>query len=337
MMPRINRHPGENCYTLAVSNILDYKKLEHYLSVWKQCGFIYQSDDINEIGIFIPRYLPLEEEVRLIDQIALTTYRSNETEAFINQLHAILDTGEPVITFVDNFELRYNSGYMSNHSFHCITILAYDEESYTFIDDYYQVKDKIIKEEFYRAIDLSPFLSYSENQRHGLAWIDCQHFSKIIERTSLFEVLQLNNNNLAGNDQGTSFVYASEQADVRSGIQNIEHFIQKYHAYMNEHGNLPSQYLDSFYYSFVSMANNRYLYAEFLQRGVHLADEIDALMNMYKEVAQSWKVAANMLLKSRHLKNDSQSKMLERMINKISTLQQEEQDALTFSSKIISA
>lgn len=326
---RKNPLPGENCYIMALNNILDYKGFSKFLSLWKICGLFYDANPGHAIGILSPRDLSIQEEMRLIHGVELYTLSSDDVDEVISNVIRIIEDNEPVLVFVDAYELPYHLCYHKNHVKHCITLLDYRNDGFLFLDDHHQVKSELSHGILKAAMCLD---HESINNKHGsfkARWIYCENASKDMNRENFLRVVRHNTSLLSGSDGVLDYVPDFHE---QSGLDSISVLLEDLDAIDRSPRDLYAEELQGIHHYINFVANSRYLYCEFLKEGILYHHNVQHLIEKYSLSGQSWKIISNMALKMIYATD--RAAMFNRLMNKFREAQSYEQEALNVGESI---
>ncbi|WFR64506.1 BtrH N-terminal domain-containing protein [Paenibacillus amylolyticus] len=330
IQPREAHTEGEDCFTLCVSSILNYKEITNFLAVWKQCGMMYHEDPERGTPKLVPTYMTVEKEFQRIHHIDLNIVRTNERTEVIQEIMTLLQQNEAVIVWVDVFYMKYNSLYQLLHSSHCIVLSDYADGQFEFIDDFYHLKGNMDEQTLFEALDLGQTPLIREGTRYRYATLDVGNAVEQVKESEFYDMLHQNHEIMDGKSgQLTKQVEWYELVNPHVGLPAIERYIDATRQHMQDSSALTEEYLDNMYGDLAGISNNRYLYGHFLREGIPYNPDISQLVETYEYAAQRWNLAANMTLKSQYLDLDRRHHMLDRVLGKIGeiiTLEQEAHD-----------
>ncbi|WP_028595945.1 hypothetical protein [Paenibacillus assamensis] len=335
MSVRSQKALGEDCYTLAINNILDHKGYKGFLSLWKHIGLFYVNNRNDQIGTLLPKHYSSKEELHLINNIIINVEASTDFDDFVQKIFYLLSINEPVVVYVDTFHFNKNINYSKIHMEHCITLIAHSDEYFVFLDDHYQIKDKIHINDLKEAVNISHFLDHTnEPYNCELEWLDCSRANKNITHDQFFHVINDNCTFLDGRIPNNN---AFDPTLYKLfGIKSIHSFISDLEAHrINENDDLAGETFSQLYTALSEVANSRYLYSEFLKEGKNFHDDISTLVEEINLCAQTWKVAANMALKGIYLPQSSRVLMFNRTLNKLKEAYINEEIALLSTKRIV--
>lgn len=318
IQPRESSTEGEDCFTLCVSSILNYKEFSPFLAVWKQCGLLYSEDPERGNPKLAPSYMTVEQELRHIHRIDLQIRREHDQTDVVKQIMTHLHQNEPVIVWVDVFYLQYNSLYQVMHSAHCIVLSEYADGKFVFIDDFYHLKGSMDEQDLIQALDLGMTPLIREGTRFRYATLDITDAVRKVPERDFYAMLHHNQTILGGeSEELRSQSGWQELVRPLAGIAAIERYVQSTRSYMEHVTELTEEFLDNMYSDLAGISNNRYLYGHFLREGIPYDPELSKLIDNYDYAAQRWNLAANMTLKSLYQNVDRRHQMLNRALGKV--------------------
>lgn len=328
-----DRTPGEDCFTLALGNILKHKGFSKYLTIWKQCGLSYLKKSNEDFGSISPKYLSIKEELKLIHNIELQDNSSADFNIICNDILFHLKNGEPVIAYIDVHNFSSHSSFKKRHLMHCITLINYCNNNFTFLDDHHRIHDTIDQNSLKNAMNLNWFY---ESETYNISSVDCRYALQEITETNLIRTIRNNLNILNGSHIDNHYKEVlPNDSKCYFGINSVNYLIEDCNNYLLNNEFISTEVIDILYDGLSGVANSRYLYCEFLKEGVKFYAELSSFIDKYIECAQYWKVASNMLLKSKNLEAYERTSIFMRMVNKLNEVFQLEKEALSLSESFI--
>lgn len=336
MQPREQPKDGEDCFTLCISSILAYKGYSNFCSVWKQCGMIYTEQDDSKSGKLSPGYMATENDLDLIHQIKLRIFRENDQTKVVNHIKQLLQQGEPVIVWLDVFDMKYNSLYQLRHFAHCLLLSGYANEKFEYIDEFYHLKDSIEEQTLIQALDLSQTAMIEEGTRYVYNVVDSNEAKTIIDQEDIHRIIQMNidvmNNTYLS--QITSD-HGKPLANAEMGLIALDRYLANIAYCVADMDLLTDHFVEQMYENLSEMSNNRYLFTYFLEQGTANNPLLAELIQKYRYTAQRWKLASNMALKSQYVDGEKRQLMLERILRKLEDIRQLEYELVETSEWII--
>lgn len=328
MQVRANPTSGENCYIMALNNVMDFKGFTKFLGVWKMCGLFYSRKPGKEIGELSPRDTSIKEELKLLHGIDLYQQDNDSFEEIYPLIHDLLKNGQPVVAFADAFELPYHASYQRGHVKHCITLLGEEKDGLLFLDHHHKLKGVIKHDTLNTAMSMDEDKTGNVGGNCKIRWISCEHSRETISPEEFFQMIRHNRNILNG-DEGL-FQYEKDRHDV-TGLKSAEYLLKD----MRELAEPKEEHWDMLYHHILFVANSRYLFSHFLLEGASCSTHVAPLAEMYRTSAQTWKLVANMALKGQYV--DDPKSIYLRLMNKIREACGYEQQALEISDRLLNA
>ncbi|MBW4080393.1 BtrH N-terminal domain-containing protein [Paenibacillus sp. S150] len=322
--------PGENCYIMALNNILDHQGFAKFLSVWKMCGLFYDRNTTNRIGALSPRDTSIQEELRIIHGIELSLHDSRDAIELMDKVIHLLDEDQPVIVFTDAYELPYHISYRRNHVKHCLTLLNYCDGEFQFLDDHHQVKGEIRLEVLQAAACLDHEKLHNRGGSYKARWLNCREASSQVGEKAFFDVLRHNVQLLSGQE---GFLAYTGESHALSGLDAMDALLSDLERVRQTPAVIDDEVLSQIHHFITFVANSRYLYCEFLKEGIPYNNELHKLIEAYTESGQSWKVISNMALKTIYATN--RSLLFDRMMNKFQEARAHELEALNIAKAML--
>lgn len=327
--PLKERIHGANCITLAFSNVLKYKQYKNYKYIWKQCGMNYIKKT-NNAGYLNAKFLSITEELMLGDPIYANFVEHDSAEEMILSIKSYIDKGEPVIVFVDTFELSYHMCYKDKHAKHCLIITGYEGNTFNFVDDFYQIQDVIS----FETLKKSTVLRLDHDITHGIITVEIKN--KLMDsKEVILSTIATNNMALEGELNIDSKVGDIEV--VHKGLNGIQAFIEEYASYAMNNEFLTEDTFDDLYTILSRISNTRYLYSSFLSREKQefSSELFNSLFEGYFHSGQEWKVCSNMMIKAAKAKPHKKIELFNRMIKKLHSINDLEFELLDKSKRFV--
>lgn len=336
IQPRPEPQEGEDCFTLCVSSILAYYKIPDFCSVWKQSGIVYTEQGTENRGRISPIYMATEKDLQHIHHIHLHIYRTNDRSEVISHIKQLLIQGQPVIVWLDVFDMKYNSLYQLRHFAHCLLLVGYTEGQFEFIDEFYHLKDTIDEQTLINALDLSQTEMIEEGTHYVYNVVDSTQAIMDVQEHDIYNVIQMNltvmesqYSNAITTDHGQPLVNAY------TGLQALERYMDQIRYCSANITLLTDEYVEQMYQDLSRMSNNRYLFTYFLQQGLIYNPLIETLIHKYRYVAQRWKLVSNMALKSQYVEGEKRQQMLTRILHKLEDIRPLENELVEMSHMIL--
>ncbi|WDF48891.1 BtrH N-terminal domain-containing protein [Paenibacillus sp. KACC 21273] len=336
MQPRPEPKDGEDCFTLCVSSILAYQNVPEFCSVWKQCGIVYTEPKEGGQGRLSPIYMATENDLQWIHGIKLQIYRKNDKTAVVQHIKQLLIQGEPVIVWLDVFDMKYNSLYQLHHFAHCLLLVGYADERFEFIDEFYHLKDTIDEKTLINALDLRQTEMIEEGTHYVYNVVDSTQATIEVTEKDIHDVIQMNLNvmqskylHMITTDHGQPV------SNAYTGLQALDRYIDHIHNCLSDITVLTDEYVEQMYQDLSRMSNNRYLFTYFLEQGISYDLSLKRLIEKYQYVAQRWKLVSNMALKSQYVEGEKRQQMVERIWSKLQSILQLEQELVEYNQLMI--
>jgi len=336
MQPRPEPYEGEDCFTLCVSSILAYHHIPDFCSVWKQCGIIYTEQGEEKSGRISPIYMSTEKDLHHIHHIQLQVYRTNDQHEVVSHIKQLLAQGEPVIVWLDVFDMKYNSLYQLRHFAHCLLLVGYTEGTFEFIDEFYHLKDTIDEQTLINALDLRQTEMIEEGTYYVYNVVDSTQAMMDVQENDIYDVIQMNLSVMESQyssevttDHGQPLINAS------TGLTALDKYVDHIRASAIDVHVLTDDYVEQMYQDLSRMSNNRYLFTYFLQQGVIYNPAIEKLIHKYQYVAQRWKLISNMALKSQYAEGIKRQQMLTRIVHKLEDIRLSERELVELSQYVL--
>ncbi|MDN4618082.1 BtrH N-terminal domain-containing protein [Paenibacillus sp. PsM32] len=336
MQPRPEPKDGEDCFTLCVSSILAYQNVPEFCSVWKQCGIVYTEPKEEVQGRLSPIYMATENDLQWIHRIKLQIYRENNKTAVVQHIKQLLIQGEPVIVWLDVFDMKYNSLYQLRHFAHCLLLVEYADEQFEFIDEFYHLKNTIDEQTLINALDLRQTEMIEEGTHYVYNVVDSTQATIEVTEKDIHDVIQMNLNvmqskylHMITTDHGQPV------SNAYTGLQALDRYIDHIHNCLSDINMLTDEYVEQMYQDLSRMSNNRYLFTYFLEQGISYDLSLERLIEKYQYVAQRWKLVSNMALKSQYVEGEKRQQMVERIWSKLQSIRQLEQELVEYNQLII--
>ncbi|CAH8249554.1 BtrH N-terminal domain-containing protein [Paenibacillus melissococcoides] len=143
MVPFNDKIEGDDCFTLAISNILRYKGFTNYQSVYKQCAIVYYEGENNSLPLIRSRFMNITEELYFGHKIRIKKHKIEQPELFLTLIRSWIKQNEPVLIGVDPFYLPFSLHYQDRHTLHYITAIDFTKNMINIVDDSYNIKQEI--------------------------------------------------------------------------------------------------------------------------------------------------------------------------------------------------
>lgn len=327
--PLKERIYGANCITLAFSNVLKYKNYENYIYIWKQCGMNYVKEK-NRPGYLNAKFMSITDELMLGDHIDANFVEHDTAEEMVRSIKTYIDKGEPVIVFVDTFELNYHMFYKDKHAKHCVIITGYEDNTFNFVDDFYQVKSVLT----FETLKAATILRLDHDIIHGIITVAIKK-ELTDPKSAIISTIEKNNTALQG--MVDIHIDKNKLEKICNGVKGIESFIAEYTSYVHEPERLSEKTFDDLYTILSRVSNTRYLYSYFLSRGKQEfeMESYNRLCDGYFQVGQEWKVCSNMMIKAAKAKPEKRVELFNRMIKKLHSIKEMELEQLELSKKFL--
>lgn len=336
MQPRSEPKEGEDCFTLCVSSILAYHKVPDFCSVWKQCGLVYTEQGTEDTARISPIYRATEKDLQHIHHIYLQIYRTDDQSSVVSHIKQLLLQGEPVIVWLDVFDMKYNSLYQLRHFAHCLLLVGYADGQFKFIDEFYHLKDTIDEQTLINALDLTQTEMIEEGTQYVYNVVDSTQVVMDVQEQDIYDVIQMNlevmesqHSNVLTTDHGQPVVNAY------TGLQALDRYIDHIRHCTADVTLLTDNYVEQMYQDLSRISNNRYLFTYFLQQGISYHPSIEKLIYKYQYVAQRWKLVSNMALKSQYVEGEKRQHMLIRILHKLEDVRPLESELIEISHMIL--
>lgn len=336
MQPRPEPKDGEDCFTLCVSSILAYHNVPEFCSVWKQCGIVYTEQGKVGQGRLSPIYMATENDLQWIHRIKLQIYRENDQTTVVEHIKTLLMQGEPVIVWLDVFDMKYNSLYQLHHFAHCLLLVGYADQKFEFIDEFYHLKESIDEQTLIDALDLRQTEMIEEGTHYVYNVVDSSQATTAVTEADIYDVIQMNLSVMQGqHSQTITTDHGQPLINAYTGLQALDQYLNHIGECLSDITMLTDEYVERMYQDLSRISNNRYLFTYFLEQGVSYHSSLEQLIQMYQYVAQRWKLVSNMALKSQYAEGEKRQQMVERIWHKLQNIRQLEQEIVEYNQLII--
>jgi hypothetical protein len=275
----------------------------------------------NNPGKLYNSYISIEEELNWISNIGLVKKQCNIPSDFINQIRELINEGIPVIIFVDPIVLPYSRNYKTRSVTHTVTVIAYDKDSLTIIDDVQNFKGRVGIEDILQAAEMVQY-------RYQIIYLNKNKPNYNITEEDFKEVINRNTTALLGKSS-KEHPEINQNMSVIMGVNGIEKFINDYREMPMS---IPKNVLfEELYRSLYGLSNQHALYAEFLSMSSYSNNHYSKLIKVLHEISQEWKIAAIIIYKAKH-KNDEE--LYKSMIRKIEEIVKYENELIMESERL---
>lgn len=315
--PLSNLYSGFNCINLSISNILKYKNYPYFKSIWKQCGIHFYLPIDNSLGRLNGHYIPMKDELNLVHGVVLQSEEENDFETYISKVSKLVELGEPVFIYVDSYKLQHTN--TPNSMLHCLLVTGIDQGAFLVVDDAYNFKGEISKEELYRATKFDYGWPDKWTVIPNYSYVALNSAVYELNESDYYQMISLNNkinNNKVSEKELESIFTIPEGFNLVLGVDGMKAFINNCRDYVLSNP-LDRPIFNKLYSDLSNVANVHYLYAEFLKEAAVYNEEFLKLSEQYQHLGQGWKIASNMMLKGMMKRHEE---MMERMLNKVTIL-----------------
>ncbi|MBU5265920.1 BtrH N-terminal domain-containing protein [Virgibacillus proomii] len=321
---------GLDCANLAINSLLDYKGYKYYSTLWKQCGLMYIKTKGDSFGQIKGNYMKMEEEFWLVNGVTVKTCRQENPNLLSKEICDFLKKDEPIIVYVDVFELPYNKYYKKMHGSHCVTIIDQQDKSFTIIDNVFRYTGQLSFEHLLNALNIS----LTENSTTSLEYT---YFSllnaKIPKKEEMFEVVNKNNRFLRGNinkEEYERIKLDNKINEIEVGLNSINLLMESLKKNMGIRESKEKEWY-KIHRDLSNIANLHYSYSYFLEYLAKDVPDFEKIQKRYYNLAKNWNMASNLALKA---SINFQESLLDRLIKKLTLIRQKEEDVIENSEDL---
>lgn len=280
------RNKHHNCLNLVISAILLRNKVRiEYL--WGQAALVINEDDY--IDFVTPYYTEWGNYFSQYHGIQLYEKNFLKPQEYIYEICKILKVKKSVGVEVDVYELPYCIHYKTQNNFHAIEIIGVNGDKFEICDHYFNYHGNLTFKQFELA--LTSYLTNFPECTPIIYDFDIEkHLTKKYEHDDLIQAVKNNINIMKGND--ISF-FNSNKKNKFLGVNTFPVLVERLTHIFSVPKKDSQEVLIDFYYSLKEIANSRYNFYQFLKMFSQ-----NLIAEEYLNVANSWLVAANLLLRA---------------------------------------
>ncbi|MEB9627260.1 MULTISPECIES: BtrH N-terminal domain-containing protein [Bacillus cereus group] len=288
----INYNRNYNCKLLTMNAILS-RVLPSSQLLWSQAGLVtYENDDYLYLT---PNYLDDFGYLKKVANIDTIENKQDNMVNFLTDLNARLEKGYTVMICVDVFDLPFNMYYKQQNSNHYIEVVGMEDNKLLICDHFYKytgaVDSVVIEQAMRRRMNIDSKGYYS------FIYFNVENHCFKIDIQYLLNVMAINNSIILGKEEMKLYEMTGYKRTI--GLKTFEIFNKFLINQLNPNGPLQRIYRDLF-----NLSNSRYHYSDVLYAFKDEYPELDKIVNIYRDIAQSYRIASNLVLKLRASKKD---------------------------------
>lgn len=284
------RLSGMNCMHLSINSILNYKSIPNPRTVWKQCGMVYTKSNGQLFGELNGSYKSVEDELEWVHNLKVINSVNKDSTTFLKEIKFMIESGEPVIVFVDCYHLENNIFFQERHIMHTIVLVDYSENSFTYVDNAYYSKGEINVGTLIKAAG-SDYEQTKEPVFYFL-YVQVNEFNSA-RKDDYIDVIAQNTKEIKGFN--SSEIKLDRGLMEIKGYKGLQSIVKDFNLIIDIDLEI-NQYYD-IYSTIADTSNNHYLFANFLEEGIIYFPQIQRISSALIPVAQDLKVISNMVLK----------------------------------------
>lgn len=327
---------GVDCRHKSVLNVLKFKELYNFEYVWKQSGIFYNKYSQNEPGIIKGKYMKLQDELEMINNIHASSFKTKSKKELLHGLKATLSLQEPIILYVDTFNFVKNPYYQNKKMLHTITLTNYENGKFSYVDDTFFDTNQLSEEELVEAAwvtraDEGMYYYLTISILEAYLNLGIKDYLYVIDKNTRYMVGRLSEAEKSELQLRQSTIKRYPTTVV--GIEAINNFISDYNELLQREDVIPDKIYNMTYLTMMELSNCHFRYAEFLKPGIDLEEVFMELVELLQDAAQDWKISSNMMIKAMYKKDNS---MFHRMLGKVKKTIPKEQKIIELSDSLLS-
>ncbi|CAM4263061.1 hypothetical protein BAMA_04660 [Bacillus manliponensis] len=308
--PKLYTHPYHNCLTVTVTGVVHQEVEVEGMWFLSQLYSIKLPD--NKIR-FAPKIKFFNDEACEFSTLEINHHTSADYQLFKNNLDKTLKNSIQLIVPIDTFYLPYCPQYQREHNFHWAHVFHKEGNVYKIIDHYYHFIGDINEEVLKSAVEgcreiltLAPYQYYS---------LDTKNY-KSLATENFEQAIHINLKSFISNEEiGKTVPYTifDDSFVVSRGLDVFKDIHSTLESVSNESDEkVKEKIFDDLYEDLYAIGNSRYIFSEFLER-YDINGKTSKLRKELIELAQEYRVCANLALRNVVRKQYSAQKILDRL------------------------